>query len=501
VRPTVVFSISDDDADGRERLARGDVDGADWAEIRADRLAESEVLAAVRRSAVPTLVTARIPAEGGAWDRGEVERARLYRAALDAGAVAVDVEVRSPLAAAIGTGGDERLDPSRVVASWHGGPCETRALAERLRGLAATGATRLKLVPRASAIDDVLAVRETLADARRSGLDLACFALGRAGRISRLLAPSWGSWATYGAATPLRATGDGQFAARDLVEVYRVAEVGERTARYGLLGGDLSASPSPAMHAAGHRAAGLDAVYLPLETDDLDAFERFRARVPFDGVGVTVPHKEAAAARCLALDRWAGESGAVNTVRFEGPAWSGSNTDASGLARVLAARVNLAGRPALVVGAGGTGRTAARVLAAAGARVTVVNRTDERARRVAEAVGASGAPGADRAASAADILVRAVPAGAGEDPAVAHRPAGVRVVVDFAYGAEADARARRERERGIEVVDGVELLAAQGADQFGILTGAAVDETVLRRVARAWLDRRGAGSAPPAGRA
>ena len=64
--------------------------------------------------------------------------------------------------------------------------------------MAATPAARLKIVPAARSVGEVGAVRELLALAASEGRSLACFAAGRAGAITRLLAPAWGSWASYG---------------------------------------------------------------------------------------------------------------------------------------------------------------------------------------------------------------------------------------------------------------------------------------------------------------
>lgn len=490
MRSLVVLSIADADRDGRRRLLAGETDGADVAEIRADRLRSDDVVEAIRRSPIPVIVTARAAGEGGGFDRDDAERLRIYRAALDAGAFAVDVEARSALAAKIGAAGDG-LDPARVIASRHGDRAEAAVLRERFRELAALPAARLKLVPDASAVDDVVAVRDLLRAVESEGRRLACFATGDAGRTSRILAPSWGSWATYGSAGRGTETALGQVAVRDLVGVHDVRGIGPETRLFGLVGGRVGGSPSPAMHADLYRVRGIDARYLPIDTDDLDALERLRPHLPLEAIGVTAPHKEEAARRCAALEADARDAGAVNTVRFDGPWWSGSNTDASGLRRLLGARDDVAGARALVVGAGGTGRTAARVLLDAGAAVTLVNRTDGRARDVAAALGASVAPWAERASVEAEILVLAVPDGARDGSLRTSGPRRHRLVVDYAYGPRETDASAWARAAGVDVLDGLDLLAAQGADQFRVMTGAAPDEPRMRATAAAWLQQAG----------
>jgi shikimate 5-dehydrogenase len=245
------------------------------------------------------------------------------------------------------------------------------------------------------------------------------------------------------------------------------------------------------MHADLYRALGLDARYLPIDTDDLDALERLRPHLPLEAIGVTAPHKEAAARRCAALDAEARDAGAVNTVRFDGPSWSGSNTDASGLRRLLGSRGGVAGARAVVIGAGGTGRTAARVLLDAGAAVTLVNRTDGRARDVAAAIGASFVSWSERESVEAEIRVLAVPDEARDGSPWTDDPRRSRLVIDYAYGPRETGAATRARAAGVDVLDGLDLLAAQGADQFRLMTGAAPDESRMRATAATWLQHAG----------
>jgi 3-dehydroquinate dehydratase/shikimate dehydrogenase len=383
-----------------------------------------------------------------------------------------------------------------VVASVHGGPCTPDSLDDRYRTLAATGAARLKLVPTARALDECVAVRDVLARAARDRRRLACFALGGPGRISRILAPSWGSWATYGTRAGGETTAPGQFPVEDLVDVFDVRSIGPGTRLYGLVGGDLGRSPSPAMHADALRAAGLDARYLPFDAPDLVTFDRFRVAMTLNGVGVTVPHKRAAAARCMALDEAAGAAGAVNTVRFEGPAWVGSNTDATGLRREVARHLDVAGLRGVVVGAGGTGRVAASVLGGLGAQVAMVNRDPRRGAEAARSVGATYEPWDRLAVLEPEIWVQATPLGRGDGFRLPVDRDRTRLVVDFVYADPPTATVATARECGVPVVDGLDLLSAQGADQFEILTGAPADQGRMRRVAAAWLAGRGGAAAP-----
>jgi shikimate 5-dehydrogenase len=75
-------------------------------------------------------------------------------------------------------------------------------------------------------------------------------------------------------------------------------------------------------------------------------------------------------------------------------------------------------------------------------------------------------------------------------------PDTTRLVVDFVYADRPTATIAAAVEHGVPTIDGLDLLAAQGADQFEILTGAPADPGRMRRVATAWLAARGGGPAP-----
>jgi len=100
-------------------------------------------------------------------------------------------------------------------------------------------------------------------------------------------------------------------------------------------------------------------------------------------MNVTVPLKQEAAAVADELSARARLAGAVNTLSFEaaGPVY-GDNTDGVGLVRDLTVNhgLALAGRPVLVIGAGGAARGIVGALFEASVeRLVIANRT--RARR------------------------------------------------------------------------------------------------------------------------
>jgi shikimate dehydrogenase len=260
----------------------------------------------------------------------------------------------------------------------------------------------------------------------------------------------------------------------------------------GVLGHPVAHSRSPAIQNAAFRAAGLDWRYvkLPVEPALFDETVRALPGSGYRGANVTIPHKPAALRVASTASPAARAIGAANTLTFADGAIAADNTDAGGLLDALDRPV--AGARALVLGAGGAGRAAAWALREAGARVSVWNRTAERARALAAELGVEGADAPDP--GGADVLVNATSVGL--DPALADTEAlaalGLRaaaappLVVDLVYraGGEPTPVSAWTRDCGAELVDGLEVLVRQGARSFTLWTGVEPPLEAMRAAAR-----------------
>ncbi len=249
--------------------------------------------------------------------------------------------------------------------------------------------------------------------------------------------------------------------------------------RYGVLGWPVGHSRSPAMM----RAAGLERYQrLPVAPAAFDDTVRALHGAGFHGANVTIPHKEAALALATSASDAAREIGAANTLTFgPGGEIAAENTDAPGL---LAAIGDRPIRSALVLGAGGSARAAVWALRGAGADVSIWNRTAARA----EGLGAH----VVREAVAADIVVNCTSVGLDRSsnpfkdlPLDADALHIYAIVVDLVYAAEGTSLIREAQQRGIDTVDGLEVLVCQGALSFGLWTGRTARVDAMRAAARA----------------
>jgi shikimate dehydrogenase len=258
--------------------------------------------------------------------------------------------------------------------------------------------------------------------------------------------------------------------------------------RLGVCGWPVAHSRSPAMHEAAFAAAGLDGwryLKLPLPPELFAETVRALPAAGFRGVNATIPHKEAALALASEASDAAREIGAANMLTFERDgAIRADNTDAPALIETLGAAWDPAGRRGLVLGAGGAARAAVWALVRAGAaEVEVWNRSHERAVALAGALGAR----AVREPGRAEIVVNCTSVGLADPdatfkalPLQADSLGAGSCVVDMVYRDGGTRLLEAARTRGADVIDGLEILVAQGAASFERWTGRTAPRQAMR---------------------
>jgi shikimate dehydrogenase len=266
--------------------------------------------------------------------------------------------------------------------------------------------------------------------------------------------------------------------------------------RLGVLGWPVGHSRSPAMHRAAFAELGLaDWSYqlLPVPPELFGETVSALGAAGFVGANVTVPHKAAALALADTATVSARAIGAANTLSIAPDgAIAAENTDAPGLLDALAAiGRDPAGASALVLGAGGSARAVIWALREAGADVSVWNRTPARARELAAELGVRAVP----RAQAADLLVNCTTVGLGGYTTdldemlinlalTADALGEYACLVDLVYSERPTALLQAAVDRGLETVDGLEILVHQGARSFTTWTGRSAPLAAMRRGAR-----------------
>lgn len=453
---------------------------ADLVELRLDALPRPDVEGALAGRRVPVIVTCRPRWEGGGFDGAEEARLGLLHRAAKLGAEYVDIEWRAR---------DEAFVRSRggrgIVLSMHdfeGTPTDLGGVLAAMHG---ARAEVVKLAVTARSLTDCLRLAETGRQAARAGARTALVAMGPSGVPSRLLPARFGSCWTYAG----EAIAPGQVALDRLLGEFRFHDVTDSTRIYGVAGRPLGHSLSPAMHNAAFAACGLDAVYVPLETADVDDLLAFAAGLQVEGVSVTAPLKVAVLQRAGEADPTSRAVGAANTLRWREGRWEARNTDVPGFLAPLAGDA-LDGVRTAVLGTGGAARAVVAALASRGARVVVYGRQIERAGALAALAGGEGRVGLPPAGTW-DLLVNATPVGTAPDVGRTLMAGGDlrggRLVYDLVYNPQRTALLRDAEAAGCRVVGGLDMLVAQAAAQFQWWTGLDAPLQVMRDAASARL--------------
>jgi 3-dehydroquinate dehydratase/shikimate dehydrogenase len=447
----------DADTIRRERIA-AEAD-ADLVELRLDSMARPDAAAALHGRTKPAVVTCRPLREGGLFDGPEEERLRVLADAHALGAEFIDIEwdaVKAPVVAARGGRG--------VVVSRHIFDCTPRNASSMLDHLRGQGAEIAKLAVMSERVSDL----RTLLHAARPDRASILIGMGGGGTATRVLAGRFGSRWTYAG----NRVAPGQVPASRLLDEFRFRRIRPDGAVYGVLGRPVVNSLSPAMHNAGFAALGLNAVYVPLETRDLESLRAFAGEIGLRGLSVTIPFKQDVVALLDEVSPAAETAGAVNTIAMRGGRWIGSNTDADGFLEPLRAkRVELHALRVVLLGSGGAARGVGLALARAGAQVAISARRADEAERVAHAIGGTTTTWPPPAGSW-DLLVNATPVGS---RAVAGTPFDGPfdggLVYDLVYDPDPTELMERASRAGVDTIGGLAMLVAQAERQFEIWTG------------------------------
>jgi shikimate dehydrogenase len=286
---------------------------------------------------------------------------------------------------------------------------------------------------------------------------------------TRLLASRYGSRWSYAG----NGVAPGQIAATQMLSQFRFHDIGSLTRVFGVVSSTAMYSFSPLMHNAAFAAAGLDAVYVPLQTATFGDFDEFASALGVEGVSVTIPFK-GDALRASSADELTRQVGAANTLRRAQDGWEATNTDVAGFLAPLEQAFGqpLSGARASVIGGGGSARAVVVALLSRGARVSVHTRRRDQAETVTASLGAD--VGDWPIPDDWDLLVNCTPLGSPTMRDESPLPGGPftgRLVYDVTYGAGESRLLREAREAGCPTLDGLAMLIAQAERQFEWWTG------------------------------
>jgi len=244
-----------------------------------------------------------------------------------------------------------------------------------------------------------------------------------------------------------------------------------------LIGDPVEHSLSPLIHNAGYQALGINYIYLSFRVKDIKrAIEGIRG-LGIRGASITMPHKTSAIKYLDKVDPLAKEIGAINTIVNDEGVLTGFNTDGNGALQALEEVTTLGGKKTILVGSGGAASAIAVGLKKNGVKLVVLNRTEDKARRLAKQVNAEdfGNLGKLVEISSADILINATSVGMWPKTDQSIIPKNLLhnrlTVFDTVYNPKETKLLTEAREKGCAIVYGYKMFLYQAAMQFELFTG------------------------------
>lgn len=251
-----------------------------------------------------------------------------------------------------------------------------------------------------------------------------------------------------------------------------------------VIGDPIAQSKSPLIHGFWLDALGIPDDYrrTHVKPDELAAYIAARRADPdWRGCNVTMPHKGAVMDLVDDPGDIRGTIGAMNTiVRQPDGALIGTNTDAAGFYAPLA-ELDLDGAPVAVVGAGGAARAVLFALARANVGpVTILNRSPLKAMGLLASFGLKGDVIAlDAQLPPVALLVNSSSLGMTGQPPLDFDLSPLpedAIVYDLVYSPLQTGLLKAAEARGLDTVDGLDMLIGQAALAFELFFGATPPE-------------------------
>lgn len=243
------------------------------------------------------------------------------------------------------------------------------------------------------------------------------------------------------------------------------------------IGYPIKKSLGPIIHNSGLKAAGLDSqftyVSMNIPPQKLEEFIDFARSSNIRGITVTLPHKQTVIKFLDHIDPVAQKIGAVNTIVIDQEKLIGHNTDWIGATKPISEISTLKDKKVAVIGAGGAARAFSYGLLDNEAKVTIFNRTEEKAKQIASIFGCEFASLKDiKLVRDFDIICNASSIGfsgsSQEDatPVPKEYLNSNQIVFDAVYSPLETKLLKNAKESGAKTITGTQMLLHQAYAQF-----------------------------------
>ena len=424
---------------------------------------------------------------------------RLLKQAIELGADYVDIELAEgeKSISELRRFCEKNGNRTRLIVSWH--DIEKTPSLKELKAIfnacADAGADVVKIVPYARRLGDNIRVLNLIDYAKGRHRKIISMCMGELGQVSRIIAPLWGSYLAFAVLPGGGKSAPGQLSVKAMKEFRQLLRrqqpfpqawlLPPGAMNFILVGNPVRQSLSPVMHNTALEALKIEGHYSAFCVMDPAAAVAGIRGMNIRGASVTIPFKTAVMDFLDEIDPDAAAVGAVNTIVNECGRLSGYNTDWWGLTRALKDKTKIAGKTFVVLGAGGTARSAVYGIKKEGGRPVIVNRTADKGKELAamfdcpfytlESLGGIKAHG----------LINTTSVGmypqADQSPVAPELLTDYRVVMDVIYNPLCTRLLQDAAAAGADIVSGAEMFVYQGAQQLKLWTGRQAPLELMRK--------------------
>jgi shikimate dehydrogenase len=264
---------------------------------------------------------------------------------------------------------------------------------------------------------------------------------------------------------------------------------------FALFGNPVGHSLSPLMHNAAYGRMQINAHYIPVCVDYAsEAIEQMK-RLALRGASITIPFKTAVIPLLDQVDDTSRTIGAVNTIVHDANGrLFGYNTDWIGLIKGLEECLEIKDKTFAIVGAGGAARAAAFGIRQRGGSMLIVNRTPEKAEKLAKEFDCPAYPLAQIGEIDADCLINTTSVGmmpdGGMSPVAKEALKNFSWVMDCVYNPLRTLLLRDAAQAGCTTITGLGMFVHQGAEQIKLWSGQEPPRDLMKQVVLKRLEGR-----------
>ena len=470
---------------------------ADTIELRADYIKEEELteenLAKIKNASdKEILFTLRKQEEGGQRKIPDSVREAFYFTAIKIGFEYIDIENSNP---------KDMLDriisevknvgrSTQSILSFHNfSETVESEISEKFKDIKSKNPDIIKIVTMANSEADSNFIIDFVRNNASDAVRLALFCMGEWGTTNRIQCHNLGSALTYLAVASGTGTASGQLTYDEFVSNPDI----QKTTICGLIGKPIRHSMSPLVHNAGYLDQSINYKYILIETDDIDFAINYIKSNNIRGLSVTMPVKIQAIKYLDDIDPLAKKIGSINTIVNTAGKLKGYNTDVVGAIRSIKDVMTLSSKNVAMIGAGGAARAIGVGLIEEGAKLIILNRTVEKAERLAADLKCRFS-GIDPAKlKDCDLIINTTSVGMYPlvDESILQEIPPEAVVMDIVYSPLETKLLKLAKQNGNATITGFGMFIYQAAAQYKLFTSNDPPLDVMKKVSLERLSQLG----------